>query len=157
MDAGRFRRTAIMYGLSPTIILTAVAPTTTIAATGDRALPVEIKLLHVRGSRFVKVVNETRHPSGRRGCAGAVGSAARTVLGPGYELKAVLPHETSPAQYRQVDQRELQTLADEGWELVTVVPYVYKNEEHGTPDLAPRPMVTQVYPGYFFRRPKLPR
>jgi hypothetical protein len=78
-------------------------------------------------------------------------------VGPGYELKAVLPHETSPAQYRQVDQRELQTLADEGWELVTVVPYVYKNEEHGTPDLAPRPMVTQVYPGYFFRRPKLAR
>ena len=73
---------------------------------------------------------------------------------PGYEVRSVFPRETSPAQYQQVEQRELQTLADQGWELVAVVPYVYKNEERGSPDLAPRPMVTQTYPAYFFRRPK---
>jgi hypothetical protein len=71
---------------------------------------------------------------------------------PAYEMKAVLPRETSPAQYQQADQRELQGLAEQGWQLVGVVPYVYKNEERGTPDLAPRPMVTQTYPAYFFQR-----
>jgi hypothetical protein len=74
-----------------------------------------------------------------------------------YEVRSVLPHETSPAQYRQVDQIELQALADQGWELVAVVPYIYKNEERGTPDLAPRPMVTQTYPAYYFQRLRLPR
>jgi hypothetical protein len=81
----------------------------------------------------------------------------RPVERPGYEVRSVLPRETSPAQYRQVDQGELQNLADQGWELIAVVPYIYKNEERGTPDLAPRPMVTQTYPAYFFRRPKLAR
>jgi hypothetical protein len=71
-----------------------------------------------------------------------------------YELKSVLPRETSPAQYQQVDQRELQNLSEQGWELITVVPYIYKNEERGTPDMAPRPMVTQTYPAYFFKRLK---
>ena len=71
---------------------------------------------------------------------------------PALELKSVMPRETSPAQYQQVDQRELQDLANQGWELVAVVPYIYKNEERGTPDLAPRPMVTQTYPAFFFKR-----
>ena len=71
---------------------------------------------------------------------------------PGYEVKALLPHETAPAQYKQVDAIELQSLAGQGWELVAVVPYIYKNEERGTPDMAPRPMVTQTYPAYYFKR-----
>jgi hypothetical protein len=73
---------------------------------------------------------------------------------PAFEVKTLLPRETSPAQYKQVDAIEIQSLAGDGWELVAVVPYIYKNEEHGTPDLAPRPMVTQVYPAYFFKRLK---
>jgi hypothetical protein len=89
--------------------------------------------------------------------AGLVLVAQQRIERPGYEVRSVLPRETSPAQYRQVDQIELQTLADQGWELVAVVPYIYKNEERGTPDLAPRPMVTQTYPAYFFKRPKLAR
>jgi hypothetical protein len=83
--------------------------------------------------------------------------AQQRIERPGYEVRSVLPRETSPAQYRQVEQIELQNLADQGWELVAVVPYIYKNEERGTPDLAPRPMVTQTYPAYFFKRPKLAR
>jgi hypothetical protein len=75
-------------------------------------------------------------------------------VGPAYEVRSLLPHETSPAQYRQVDVREMQILADDGWELVAVVPYIYKNEERGTPDMAPRPMVTQTYPAYYFKRVK---
>jgi hypothetical protein len=73
---------------------------------------------------------------------------------PGFEMRSVFPRETSPAQYRQVDQKELELLADEGWELVSVMPYVYKNEERGTPEMSPRPMVTQTYPAYFFKRPR---
>ena len=73
---------------------------------------------------------------------------------PPYEVKSVFPRETSPAQYEQVDPRELQTLADQGWELVSVMPYIYKNEERGTREMAPRPMVTQTYPAYFFKRLK---
>jgi hypothetical protein len=79
------------------------------------------------------------------------------LVGPGYEVTSLMPRETSPAQYKQVDAREIQALAGEGWELVAVVPYIYKNEERGTPDLAPRPMVTQVYPAYFFKRLKTVR
>jgi hypothetical protein len=74
-----------------------------------------------------------------------------------YEVKAVFPHETSPAQYQQVDPHELQVAADQGWELVSVMPYIYKNEERGTPAMAPRPMVTQTYPAYFFKRLKVGR
>jgi hypothetical protein len=81
----------------------------------------------------------------------------RLIERPAYEVRSVLPHEASPAQYRQVDQSELQALADQGWELVAVVPYIYKNEERGTPDLAPRPMATQTYPAYFFKRLRLTR
>src|SRR5580700_4376079 len=86
MGAGWFHRMASMFGLSPTIILTAAASTTTIAATGDKAFPVWIDLLHVSRGCSVKVVNETRHPfrlRGRRGCAGALGATARTVRGTG--------------------------------------------------------------------------
>lgn len=49
---------------------------------------------------------------------------------------------------------ETQVLAQIDRELVAVVPYIYKNEERGTPDLAPRPMVTQTYRAYFFQRSK---
>jgi hypothetical protein len=76
---------------------------------------------------------------------------------PAFEVKSVFPKETAPAVYQQVDPRELQMLADEGWELAGVVPYVYKNEERGTPAMAPRPMVTVTYPAYFFKRLKVTR
>ena len=76
---------------------------------------------------------------------------------PQYEVKSIFPRETSPAQYQQVDPRELETAAEQGWELVGVTPYIYKNEERGTPAMAPRPMVTQTYPAYFFKRARAPR
>lgn len=74
---------------------------------------------------------------------------------PQYEVHSVFPRETSPAMYEQVSQQELQTLASQGWELVSVVPFVYRNEERG-PALNNKPAVTQVYPAYFFKRAKLP-
>jgi hypothetical protein len=82
-------------------------------------------------------------------------SPARDQREPGYELKLMFPREVAPARYEQVEQRELQSLADQGWELVSVMPYIYRNEERGTPEMAPRPMVTQTYPAYFFKRLKV--
>jgi hypothetical protein len=68
-----------------------------------------------------------------------------------YELKALFPKETGPGQYQYVDPREIQALSEQGWELVSVVPHVYRNEERGnSPNI--RPVVTQVYPAYFFQR-----
>jgi hypothetical protein len=72
---------------------------------------------------------------------------------PQYEVHAVFPHETSPAMYEQVSQQEIQTLASQGWELVSVMPFVYRNEERG-PALNNKPAVTQGYPAYFFKRVK---
>ena len=73
---------------------------------------------------------------------------------PPYEVRSIFPHEISPAEYSQVEQRELQAAADQGWELVSVTPYIYKNEERGSPAQSPRPIVTQTYPAYFFKRLK---
>jgi hypothetical protein len=71
-----------------------------------------------------------------------------------YEMRSVFPRETSPAMYEQVSQQELQTLASQGWELVSVTPFVVRNEERG-PALNNKPAVTQSYPAYFFKRVKL--
>lgn len=71
-----------------------------------------------------------------------------------FELKSVFPQEVSPGEFRQVDQRELERLAEQGWELVGVVPYVYRNEERGDPKTL-RPVVTQTYPAYFLKRHKI--
>jgi hypothetical protein len=68
------------------------------------------------------------------------------------EVRSVFPREASPGKYEQVDQRSLQQLADQGWELVSVMPYVYRNEERGPELQGPKPVVTQTYPAYFFKR-----
>ncbi|PYT21237.1 MAG: hypothetical protein DMG57_39285 [Acidobacteria bacterium] len=74
---------------------------------------------------------------------------------PPYEIKSVFPRETSPGQYRHVEQRELEAFADQGWELVSVMPYIDRNEERGNDNTKPKPMVTQTYPAYFFKRPRI--
>ena len=71
-----------------------------------------------------------------------------------YEVHSVFPRETSPAMYEQVSQQELQTLASQGWELVSVTPFVVRNEERGSA-ANNKPAVTQSYPAYFFKRVKL--
>jgi len=76
---------------------------------------------------------------------------------PSWEVRSVFPREVSPSHYEQVPERDLQRLADEGWELAGVTPFVYRNEERGGSNLNPKPVVTQTYPAYFFRRPKTRR
>ena len=71
-----------------------------------------------------------------------------------YEVRSVFPRETSPAMYEQVPQQELQSMAAQGWELVSVTPYVYRNEERGSASNN-EPAVTQTYPAYFFKRVRL--
>jgi hypothetical protein len=72
------------------------------------------------------------------------------------EVRSVFPREYSPGLYTQVDQSELQNLAQQGWELVSVMPYIYRNEERGPELHGPKPVVTQTYPAYFFKRVRLP-
>lgn len=69
-----------------------------------------------------------------------------------FEVRSVFPREVTPGQFLQVTQNELQLLAGQGWELVSVMPYVYRNEEHGQELSGPRAVVTQTYPAYFFKR-----
>ena len=69
---------------------------------------------------------------------------------PAWELKTVLPREITPARYQQVEPWLLEQAARDGWELVSVSPYVYQNEERG-PD-GRKQVVTQTYPGYYFKR-----
>ena len=78
---------------------------------------------------------------------------AQTQTYPAYEVHSVFPRETSPAMYQQVSEQEIESLAAQGWELVSVVPYVIRNEERGSA-ATNRPAVTQAYPAYFFKRPK---
>jgi hypothetical protein len=84
---------------------------------------------------------------------GTVSSAPAGIYAP-FELLSVFPRETAPGEYRQVDPTQLQSLSDQGWQLVSVTPYVYRNEEHQTSGVT-RPLVTQVYEAYFFQRARL--
>lgn len=69
---------------------------------------------------------------------------------PPWEIKTLLPTEYRPARYQHVDDRTIQATAAEGWELVSVTPYAYLNEERGKENT----MVTQVYHSYHFKRLK---
>jgi hypothetical protein len=74
------------------------------------------------------------------------------------EMLSVFPAENPPGQFQQVEQRRLESLADQGWELVSVMPYVYRNEERNIGEMkGPKPVVTQTYPAYFFKRLKVVR
>jgi hypothetical protein len=75
-----------------------------------------------------------------------------------FEMLSVFPRETAPGQFQQVEQSELHNLAEQGWELVGVTPFIYRNEEHNNGEMrGPKPVVTQTYPAYFFKRPRLGR
>ncbi len=73
-----------------------------------------------------------------------------------FEVRSVFPRQVTPGMYEQVSQPELQALAQQGWELVAVMPYVYRNEERGPELQGPKPVVTQTYPAYFFKRARVP-
>lgn len=70
---------------------------------------------------------------------------------PEWEVKVLHPHEIAAGRYAQVRPYELDQAAADGWELVSVSPFVMRNEEHEGPK-GERPMVTQVYVSYSFKR-----
>jgi hypothetical protein len=86
------------------------------------------------------------------------GSSQSPVYAP-YELLSVFPQENAAGEFRQVDPSQLQSLSDQGWQLVSVAPYVYRNEGHDAnandATVPPPPLVTQVYLAYFFQRARL--
>ena len=75
-----------------------------------------------------------------------------------YEVLSIFPEESAAGEYKQIDPTQLQALSGDGWQLVSVAPYAYRNEGHaasGDPTLPPPPLVTQVYLAYFFQRARL--
>jgi len=70
---------------------------------------------------------------------------------PAWEVKVLEPHEIAAGRYAHVRPYELDDLAADGWELVAVTNYVLRNEEHEGPK-GERPMVTQAYQTYAFKR-----
>ncbi|MBM3812866.1 MAG: hypothetical protein FJW20_14670 [Acidimicrobiia bacterium] len=71
---------------------------------------------------------------------------------PLWEMRAVTPQEVSPARYKQVESWELDRMERDGWELVSVAPFVLQNEERGPEGR--KLVVTQTYPAYYFKRLK---
>jgi hypothetical protein len=72
---------------------------------------------------------------------------------PQWEVKVLHPQEIAAGRYSQVRPYELDNMAAEGWELVGMSQYVLRNEEHQGPNNE-RPMVTQAYMSYAFKRLK---
>ena len=72
---------------------------------------------------------------------------------PAWEVKVLEPHEVAAGRYVQVRPYELDEMASEGWELVSMANYVLRNEEHEGPK-GERPMITQAYMSYAFKRLK---
>ena len=70
---------------------------------------------------------------------------------PQWEVKVLEPHEIAAGRYAQIRSYELDDLAAEGWELVAMTNFVLRNEEHEGPK-GERPMVTQAYQTYAFKR-----
>jgi len=121
----------------------------------------EISRLARQGWHLVSVsthvlLNEERGPEGRKQTVTQTYPAYYFQRPRGsrveWEVAAVFPREISPARYAQVPEAELRRMASQGWQLVSVTPYVLLNEERGPEgrQLA----VTQTYPAYFFQRPR---
>jgi hypothetical protein len=91
----------------------------------------------------------------------STGGSSMTPIYAPYELLSVYPQQTAAGEFQQVDPSQLQSFADQGWQLVSVSPYVYRNEGHDAAGNAnnatapPPPLVTQVYLAYFFQRARL--
>jgi hypothetical protein len=93
----------------------------------------------------------------RTGPGRAIGGSSQAPIFAPYEMMSVFPQETGNGEFEQVDPTQLQSLSTEGWELVSVAPYAYRNEGHGVAaaTIPPPPLVTQVYLAYFFRRSRM--
>jgi hypothetical protein len=73
---------------------------------------------------------------------------------PQWEVKVLNPQEIAPGRFSQVRPYELDEMATEGWELVSMTTFVLRNEEHEGAKGGERPIVTQAYMSYAFKRLK---
>lgn len=74
-----------------------------------------------------------------------------------WEYKTLLPQETAPGLYAQVDWSDVQALGNQGWELVGVTSYVIHNDEHAGKSEGMPVVVTQNYQAFYFKRPRPPQ
>ncbi len=94
----------------------------------------------------------------RTGPGRAIGGGTQTAVFAPYEMMSVFPQEAGNGEFTQVDPAQLQALSADGWQLVSVAPYAYRNEGHAATTeatLPPPPLVTQVYLAYFFQRSRM--
>jgi hypothetical protein len=114
--------------------------------------------LLVAGATVLLLAQQPRPVGTAPGRISTAGSSQSPMFAP-FELLSVFPLSNAAGEYQQVDPSQLQSLSDQGWQLVSVAPYVYRNEGHeGSPNDAaapPPPLVTQVYLAYFFQRARL--
>lgn len=73
---------------------------------------------------------------------------------PTWEYRSLLPQETSPGIYRQVEWFNVTSLGSQGWELVSVTPYVIRNDERQYRSEEMPKVITQNYVAYYFKRPR---
>lgn len=108
-------------------------------------LPLALLLTVAAGSVIVVTAQQQQQSQTR------VRTFSRDRPYPEWEVKVLHPHEIAAGRYAQVRPYELDQTAADGWELVSVTPFVMRNEEHEGPK-GERPMVTQVYVSYSFKR-----
>lgn len=70
-----------------------------------------------------------------------------------WEYRELRPQEVGPGAYQQVDFYQVSSLGAQGWELVSVTPYVLRNDLHEPPQKnGESKLVTQNYFAYTFKR-----
>jgi|WetSurMetagenome_2_1015567.scaffolds.fasta_scaffold323679_2 hypothetical protein len=74
-----------------------------------------------------------------------------------WEYKVLLPQETTPGQFAQVQWNDVQSLGNQGWELVGVTSYVIHNDERPGENMGMPVLVTQNYQAFYFKRPRAPQ
>jgi len=72
-----------------------------------------------------------------------------------WEYRALVPQEIGPGQYVQVEWYQVTALGDQGWEMVSVTPWVIRNDERKYKTEGMPKVVTQNYPAYYFKRPRV--
>ena len=71
-----------------------------------------------------------------------------------WEYRALVPQETGPGVYRQVEWYDVTSLGGQGWELVSVTPWVIRNDERKYKAEETPKVITQNYMAYYFKRPR---
>ncbi len=71
-----------------------------------------------------------------------------------WEYRSLVPQETGPGAYRQVEWLDVTLLGGQGWELVSVTPWVIRNDERKYKAEESPKVITQNYMAYYFKRPR---